>query len=167
MGDLRVALRLDLHVADAGPAARAPRHDVVAAVQPAAVVAGLDDTPDGVVVLVRHREVRVGPVHPLAQADALLADDARELEHAVLAALVELGDTEALDVALGAEAELLFDLDLDPQPLTVEAVLPALVVAGHGLVALVQVLVGPPPGVVHRHRIVGRDRSVNERKPLV
>ena len=91
----------------------------------------------------------------------------RVLEHALLAALDELADAVLLDVALAGEAELALDLDLDPQPLAVEAVLPALVVAGHGLVALIQVLVGPPPGVVHAHRVVGGDRPVDKRPLLV
>ena len=164
VGDLGVTLGLDLHVADAGATARAPRHDVVAAIQPAALVAGLDHPPDRVVDLVRHREVRVAPVHPLPQAAALLTHDPRELQHAVLAALDKAGDAVLLDVALGAEAELLLDFDLHPQPLAIEAVLPALVVAGHRLVALEQILVRASPGVVHRHRVVGRDRSVDERE---
>ena len=58
--------------------------------------------------------------------------------------------------------EFLLDLDLDPQPLAVEAVLVAQLVAGHGEVALVGVLVGAAPGVVDAHRVVGGDGAVEE-----
>jgi hypothetical protein len=63
--DLPAAL-VDLHVGDSRPTARTPGHHVVAAIDPAALPAGLEETPDRVVVLVRHRVVRVRPVHPLA-----------------------------------------------------------------------------------------------------
>ena len=46
-----------LHLREAGPAARAPRHRVVALVQPAAPVALGQEAPDQVVVLVAEREV--------------------------------------------------------------------------------------------------------------
>ena len=59
-------------------------------------------------------------------------------------------------------AELLLDLDFDPQALAVEAVLVAQLVAGHGEVALVGVLVGAAPGVVDAHRVVGGDGAVEE-----
>ena len=59
------------------------------------------------------------------------------------------------------------DVDLNPQPLAVETVLPALVFAQHRLIALVQILVGAPPGVVDAHRVVGRDRAVDEAEDAV
>ena len=46
-----------LHLGQAGPAPRAPRHGVVAAVDPAALVALGQEAPDEVVVLVAEREV--------------------------------------------------------------------------------------------------------------
>jgi polyisoprenyl-teichoic acid--peptidoglycan teichoic acid transferase len=60
------------------------------------------------------------------------------------------------------EAELALDVDLDPQALAVEAVLVALVLAEHGVEALVEVLVRTAPGVVDAHRVVGRDGPVEE-----
>ena len=74
----------------------------------------------------------------------------------------ELGDAVGLDVALALEPEVALDVDLDPQALAVEPVLPALVLAEHRVVALEDVLVGPAPGVVDAHRVVGRDRAVEE-----
>ena len=68
-----------------------------------------------------------------------------------------------LDVALGLEAQLALDVDLHPEALAVEAVLPALVLAEHRVEALVEVLVGAAPGVVDAHRVVGGDRPVEER----
>ena len=64
---------------------------------------------------------------------------------------------------LRLEAEFLLDLDFDPQPLAIEAVLIPLLVAGHGEVALVGVLVGAAPGMVDAHRVVGGDGPVEER----
>src|ERR1051325_703721 len=101
-------------MADARTAARTPRHHVMAAIQPTTFVTRFDHAPDGEVVLVRHREVRVSPVHPLAESDALLADDARELQNAVFAALNELGNTILFDVAFGGEAELAFYFYFNP-----------------------------------------------------
>ena len=60
------------------------------------------------------------------------------------------------------QLQFLLDLDLDPEALAVEAVLVAQLVAGHGEVALVGVLVGAAPGVVDAHRVVGGDRAVEE-----
>src|SRR5262249_49931957 len=109
------------------------------------------------------------PVHPVAQADRLLGLDAGELIDALLAELHEavhageaVAGDEVRDVALRAEAEFLLDLDLDPEAVRVEAVLVAQLVAGHGLVALVDVLVSAAPGVVDAHRVVGGDRAVEE-----
>ena len=58
--------------------------------------------------------------------------------------------------------ELALDVDLDPEALAVEAVLPALVLAEHRVEAAEDVLVRPAPGVVDAHRVVGRDRPVEE-----
>src|SRR3989304_621598 len=65
-------------------------------------------------------------------------------------------------IPLGPKPQLSFDLPPHPQPLAVEAVLVALPVAEHGVVALEEVLVGAAPGMVHAHRVVGRDRPVEE-----
>jgi cell envelope-related function transcriptional attenuator common domain len=106
--------------------------------------------------------VRVVPVHPHAEPDRLLGLARGVRQDALLAERHELGDPERLDVALGREAEVALDVDLDPQALAVEPVLVALILAEHRVEALVEVLVGPTPGVVDTHRVVGRDRTVEE-----
>ena len=106
--------------------------------------------------------VRVVPVHPHPEPDRLLGLARGEGQDPLLAEADELGDAEGLDVLLAGEAEVAFDVDLDPQALAVEPVLVALVVAEHRVEALVEVLVGPAPGVVDAHRVVGRDRAVEE-----
>ena len=111
--------------------------------------------------------VRIVPVHPHAEADRLLGLLRGVGQHALLAQADELGDAVRLDVALAGEAELALDVHLDPQALAVEAVLPALVLAEHGVEALEEVLVGPAPGVVDAHRVVGRDGPIDERPALV
>ena len=197
-----------LGLRDAGAAARAPGHRVVALVDPAPPVALGEEPPDQVVVLVAEREVaaagvghaqppdehldgvgdralraldrrhrgrvraeqvgqpaqlvRVVPVHPHPEPDRLLGLARGEGQDALLAQRDELGDPVRLDVALGGEPEVALDVDLDPQALAVEPVLVALVLAEHRVEALVEVLVGAAPGVVDAHRVVGRDRAVEE-----
>jgi hypothetical protein len=58
-------------------------------------------------------------------------------------------------------------LDLDPEPLAVEAVLVALLEAAQRLVALEDVLQCAAPGMVNAHRVVRRDRAVDEAEALV
>ena len=162
VADLVVALRRDLHVGEPGAAARAPGHHVVALVDEPPLVALLQEGPDRVVVLVAVGEVAVLPVHPHAEPLALLGLKRGEGVNPRLAQLHEAIDPERLDLAFVVEAELLLDLDLDPQPLAVESVLVALPLAEHGVVALVEILVGATPRVVHAHRVIGRDRAVEE-----
>ena len=63
---------------------------------------------------------------------------------------------------LRPEPQLLLNFDLDPQSLTVEAVLVTLVVAGHREEALIGILVRSSPGMMHAHRIVRRDGPVEK-----
>ncbi len=156
------AALVDLHVGDASGAAGAPGHHVVAAIDPAALPAGLEEAPDGVVVLVREGVVGVVPIHPLAEADGLLRDAVGETEHALFALLNEGGDAHRFDVALAGEAELFLGLDLHPEALAVEAVLVALLVAAHGVEALPEIFVGAAPGVMDAHGVVGRHGAVHE-----
>ena len=58
------------------------------------------------------------------------------------------------------------DLHLDPEALTVKAVLEALVKPLHRAVAKEHVLVRSTPGVVNAHGVVGSDRAVYERCSL-
>ena len=162
MDHLLVTFGDDFVLRQAGAAARAPGHRVGAAVEPAVLVAALQEMPDGVVILIRHGVVGVVPVHPVAEALRLFGLDRGVLAHPLLALLDEAGDAVGLDVALGGKALLLLHLHFDPQPLAVEPVLVALAVALHGAPAQEQVLVGAAPGVVHPHRVVGGDRTVDE-----
>jgi hypothetical protein len=161
--ELAVVLLAGLLVlGERGAAARAPLGRAVALVEPLARMALLQEAPDVLDVRVREGQVVVAPVHPHSEALRLLGHHADEARHALLAALRELGDPVLLDLALRVEAELLLDLDLDPEALAVEAVLVALVVAARRVVALVDVLQRPAPGVVDAHRVVRRDRPVDE-----
>src|SRR5437016_2904650 len=117
-------------------------------VQPAALVAFLQEPPDVLDVRIGERVVVVVPVHPHAEAAALVGDDLGVLRDALLAALGELGDPVLLDLALRVEPELAFDADLDPEPLAVEPVLVAQVEPPKGAVALEDILECPTPAVV-------------------
>ena len=101
-------------------------------------------------------------MHPLAQPNRLLGLYTAELIYAGAALSREPVETEALDFAFGVQTKILLNLHLDPKPLAVETVLVALVLAVHGLVALKDVLVGASPRVVRAHRIVGRNRTIDE-----
>ena len=107
------------------------------------------------------------PVHPVAQADGLIGLHRGKFEHAHLAQLDEFGQAKGLNVALALEAQFFFDIHLNPQALAVEAVLPALVVALHRVETLEEVFVRAPPGVVDAHRIVGRNRAIEEAPAFV
>src|SRR3989304_1454999 len=108
------------------------------------------------------RLVGIVPVHPVAEPDALLGLAGRVGEDALLAERDERADAVGLDVALRRESEVALDVHLDPQALAVEPVLPALVVAEHREEPAVDVLVGPAPGMMDTHRVVRRDRAVEE-----
>src|SRR5205814_5210860 len=73
------------------------------------------------------------------------------------------GQPVLLDLALRVQSQLLLDLYLDPEPLTVEAVLVALVEAAERLVALEDVLEDAPE-VLDAGRAVRGDRAVHEAK---
>ena len=126
----------------------------------------LQEPPDVLDVRVRERVVVVVPVHPAAEAPVLVGDDLGELGDPLPAPRGELREPVLLDVALGVQAERLLDLDLDPEPLAVETVLVSLVEAAEGLVALEGVLQRSSPGVVDAHRVVRRDRAVEETEAL-
>src|SRR5207253_6946511 len=142
-------------------AARTPLSRAVAFVEPAAAVRLGEEAPDVLDVRVGEREVVVAPVHPLAESLRLLDHHADEAGDALLAARGELCEPVFLDLALRVEPELLLDLDLDPEPLAVEAVLVALVEAAERLVALEDVLEHAPE-VLDACRAVRRDRAVHE-----
>src|SRR5487761_705150 len=140
----------------------APLGRAVAHVQPPALVNRLEEAPDVLDVRVAERVVVVVPVHPLAEPAELLGHDLAVVGDALDALARELREPVLLDLPLRAEAELLLDLDLDPQPLRVEAVLVPLVEPLHRLVALEDVLQRPAVAVVDARRVVGRDRAVHE-----
>ena len=147
------------------PASRAPRHRTMALVQPALLLAQLQDVPDVRDVQVVVGEVRVLPVHPLAHPDGVLRDRRGGPIHARAAGVGELRDAVRLDIALAVEVQLALDLHLNPETLAIEAVLVTLIEAAHCLVALVDVLVRARPGVMDPHPLdVRSDRAVDERE---
>src|SRR5918996_5285803 len=140
MVELLVLAGEHLMLRDRGPAAGAPDGRAMAHVEPAALVDGLEEAPDVLDVRVGERVVVALPVHPHPEAGRLLRDHLGEVGDTLLAALRELGEPVLLDLVLRVEPERLLHLDLDPQALTVEAVLVALVEAPQRLEALEDVL---------------------------
>src|SRR5580700_11731611 len=103
------------------------------------------------------------PVAPIPQPDGLLGLPRGESQHALLAGSNEFLNAVFPNLALGLESKAFFYLDLDPQSLAIESVLVALRLAVHGVVALIHVLQGAAPRVMHAHGIIRRDRPVEER----
>ncbi len=167
VGAVLVDARLgELVLRERGAAARAPLRRAVTHVDPVPLVHPLEEPPDVLDVRVAEREVVVSPVHPLAEADRPLGQRAGGVHDHLAAPPCELGQAVRLDVALGVEPELTLDSDLDPEALTVEAVLIALVVAPERLVALEDVLQRPTPGGVDaEHHPVRGHRPVDEAEP--
>ena len=87
-------------------------------------------------------------------------------QHGLAAAGVELRDAEALDVVLVREAELLLDLELHRQPVTVPARLARHVVPLHRLVAGEDVLEHAAEDVVRAGSPVGGRRALVEDERL-
>ena len=106
--------------------------------------------------------IRVVPIHPVAQAYGLFGLDRRIFKHARLAQPHKLGQAIFFDVSLVGEAKFLLDFYFDPQTLAVETILPALVLAQHRLIALVEVFVGTSPAMMDAQRVVGRRRAVDK-----
>ena len=135
---------------DGGSAARAPLGGPVPAVEPPALVHELEEAPDVFDVRIREGVVVVAPIHPLAEPlrppDELL----RRPGDLFPALTCELGEPVRLDLALRVEAEFPLDAHLNPEALTIEAVLVALVEATERLVALENVLQRAAPGRVRR-----------------
>ena len=69
MGPFLVTLGHDFVLRDASAATRAPGHDIVPLIDPSLFMAGLQEMPDRVVVFVRHGEVGIIPIHPVAEAN--------------------------------------------------------------------------------------------------
>jgi hypothetical protein len=80
----------------------------------------------------------------------------------LFAALDELGNAKSFYVPLRLEAEFLLNLDFNPKPLTIEAVLVSELESLHGFEALEEILVCTPAGVMHPHWVVSSDRAVEK-----
>jgi hypothetical protein len=162
MSPLLIALGHDFMFGNAGSATGAPWHDVVALVEPAAIMDGLQEVPDGVVILIGHRQIRVVPIHPVSESDGLLSNAVGESQDSLLTSFYEFGDSESFDVSLALEPQFFFDFDLDPQPLTIKAILIALPLPEHRLVTLKEILVRAAPCVVHAHRVISGNRAIKK-----
>src|SRR5919198_556649 len=112
----------------------------MAEIEPAPRLALLEETPDVLDVRVGVGVVAVLPVHPHPEPAGLLRHQLAVPRDALLAPLGKLGEPVLLDLALRPDAQLLLDLDLDPQPLRVVAVLVAKLVTAQRVVALEDVL---------------------------
>ena len=166
VGDVLVGVD-QLVLGERRAAARAPRHRAMALVEPSQLMHALEKLPDVRDVGIGHRVVRLVPVHPLPEPLGVLGQLARIRRHPLTAGDGELVEAVLLDLGLGVEPELLLDPHLDPQALAVEAVLVALIMAEHRVVALPDVLDRAAPSVVHPHRVVGGDGAVDEAELLV
>ena len=162
MDDFGIALGGDFVLGHARATSGAPRHDVFAFIEPTVVVASLEEGPDGVVVLVRFGVVRIVPLHEVAKALGLTGDDVREVVDTGFALGDEFVDTVCFDLVLRFEPFFFFDLDFDPQSLSVVSVLKPLAITLHVSETQEEVFVGSPPRVVDAHGVVCGYRAVDE-----
>ena len=143
-----------------GSATRAPGHRLIDLFYPAALMTFLEERPDSRDIFVGVGEVGVIPIHPLTETLRLLGDNAREFFYALDTLIGELVKAVLLDVVLGFEAKLLFNLNLYPKALRVKAIAVMGVISLHCLVFEECVLEGSTPYVMDTHRVVSRDRTV-------
>jgi hypothetical protein len=146
---------------EGGAAARAVGDDLVALVEAPVVPEPSQRPPDRLDVVVVEGHVGVVEVDPEADPLGQPVPLLDVLEDRLPAAGVELGDPELLDLLLGGDAELFFDLDLDRQPVAVPAGLAGDPVAAHRPVARVDVLEDAG------EHVVGARPAVGGRRPLV
>ena len=107
--------------------------------------------------------VGVVEVDPVADALGQHLPVVDVVAHRLAAQTGELGDAHlVLDLLLGGEAELLFDLDLDGEPVGVPPGLAGDGKPPHGAVAAEEVLVDAGPHVVESGPAVGRGRALVE-----
>ena len=118
--------------------------------------------PDRLDVALIERAVGVLEVEPEADPLGQAVPVLEEGEHRLAALGVELRDPVLLDLGLVVDAELLFDGDLDRQPVAVPAALALDAVAAHRLKARVDVLEHAREHVVGARRAVGRGRALVE-----
>ncbi|GBD35893.1 hypothetical protein HRbin36_01008 [bacterium HR36] len=138
--------------------------------------------PDSVIVFLGHGVVTAAlirwflpvlipiPVHPIAQPYALLRLNTGKAIDPLLAQLhetVNAGEAiprhEVLNILLRSQTQFFFHFHFDPQSLAIETVLVAEFVAGHGHETLEQIFIGASPGMVHAHRVVGSNGTIQER----
>ena len=104
-------------------AAREPVQPEVVQQAPAPEGEGRDESQPAEQVTQPTKLVRVVPVHPHPEPDRLLGHPRGVGQDPLLAQAHELGDAIGLDIALALEAQLAFDVHLNPESLAVEAVL--------------------------------------------
>ncbi len=146
---------------------RVVRHDLVALIDQVAIPDLLQQAPDRFDVTVVQREVGFVEVDPESHALSHrlpVGDVAHDRDAAFLD---EVADTDlALDALLVEDPELLLDLVLDGQPVSIPASLSRTVKTAHRLVTRVQILERPGEHMVNAGTPVGRRRTLVEDEQL-
>lgn len=112
------------------------------------------------------QKARVIPVHPVTKTLRLFRLASRKPEDSAFAFVDEVINPVLMDGRLRSQAQLLFDFDLDPQTLAIEAILVALVMPGHCEEALVRILIRAAPCMMNAHWVIRRDGSIEEAPSL-
>ncbi len=110
--------------------------------------------------------IGVVPVHPVTESLRVFGLSSRKPEDSTFAFVDKVVDAEFMDGGFRAEPQLLFDFNLDPQPLAVETILESLIMAGHRKEALICVFVRAAPGVMDSHRVIGSYGTVEKAPTL-
>ena len=157
-----IALR-DLMARERGAAARAVRDDLIALVEQALLVDGLERPPLGLDIVVVVGDVRVLHIRPVAHAVGHVLPLALVFPDGFFALLDERLDAVFLDLLLAVEPQQLFHLQLDRQAMRVPARLAQHIVALHRAVARDDVLDAAGEDMADMRLAVRRRRAVVER----
>ncbi len=151
-----------------GPAARAIRQDLVAAVQQLLVVQLPQQPPHRLDVVARVGDVGVLVVEPVGDAVRQRFPVAFVREHAFAAQRVELRHAVRLDLRLAGDVQLLLDFDFDGQAVRVPPRDAGDALPQHGVVAADQVFDRAREDVMDAGAAVGRRRPFekHERRPV-
>ena len=83
-------------------------------------------------------------------------------EHLPLTGVDKFIQSIGFDVLFSLKTHVAFDIDLNPESLTVKPVLVSRLMALHGFKSLKEIFVRPPPCVVNAHWVIGGDWTIDE-----
>ena len=109
---------------------------------------------------------RIIPFHPVAEPLRLFRLTCSKPQNTTFTFVHKVVDAIFIHSRFCSESQLLFNFHLNPQSLAVKSILVTLVMPRHGKETLVRIFVGPAPGVMDAHGVIGSDRAVQKAPPF-